>query len=72
MENELPELPDDAVEMVREIRRRKYEATKHMTREELWAYEQEGVAKMKQLMKEVNPDDYDFSWLRGKSTEPVT
>ena len=66
MENEFPELPDDAVEMVREIRRRKYEATKHMTREEKWAYEQEGVDRMKQLMKEVNPDDYDFSWLRTK------
>ena len=39
-------LPDDVVEMVREIRRRKYEATKHMTREEKWAYEQEGVDRI--------------------------
>ena len=60
------ELPNDAVEMIREIRNRNYEATKHMTREEKWAYEQKKVDNMKKLMKEVNPDDYDFSWLRKK------
>jgi len=62
----LPDLPNDAVEMIQEICNRKYEERKHMTREEKWAYEQKGVDRMKQLMKEVNPDDYDFSWLRGK------
>ena len=61
------ELPKDAVEMVREIRNRKYEETKHMTREEKWAYEQKGVDEFKKLMKEVNPSDYDFSWLRSES-----
>ena len=68
MQNALPtdEQPKDAVEMVREIRNRKYEETKHMTREEKWAYEQKGVDNMKKLMKEVNPDEFDFSWLRRK------
>ena len=68
MQNTLPkdELPNDAVEMIREIRNRKYEETKHMTREEKWAYEQKGVDRMKKLMREVNPADYDFSWLHRK------
>lgn len=60
------ELPDDAVEMVREIRNRHYEETKHMTVEERRAYDQKGIDDFKKLMKEVNPSDYDFSWLRRK------
>ena len=60
------ELPDDAVEMVRAIRNRHYEETKHMTREEKRAYEQKKVDNFKKLMKEVNPADYDFSWLSRK------
>ena len=60
------DLPNDAVEMVRAIRTRHYEETKHMTIEEKWAYDQQGIDAFKQLMKEVNPNDYDFSWLRTK------
>ena len=60
------DLPDDAVEMVRAIRIRHYEETKHMTREERRAHDQKNIDAFKKLMKEVNPDDYDFSWLRTK------
>ena len=60
------DLPNDAVEMVREIRNRHYQATKHMTREEKRAYDQKRVDNFDKLRKEVNIDDYDFSWLRKK------
>ena len=64
------DLPDDAVEMVRAIRTRHDEETKHMTREEKRAYDEarmtKSAAEFKKLMKEVNPNDYDFSWLRTK------
>jgi len=63
MENDLP---DDAVEMVRAIRTRHYEETKHMTIEEKWAHDQKDIDAFKKLMKEVNPSDYDFSWLSQK------
>ena len=39
------ELPDDAVEMVRAIRDRHYEETKHMTREEKRAHDSARMAK---------------------------
>jgi hypothetical protein len=60
------DLPNDAVEMVRAIRTRHYEATKHMTREEKQAHDKKRYDGFKKLMKEVNPNDYDFSWLRTK------
>jgi hypothetical protein len=60
------ELPDDAVEMVRAIRTRHYEETKNMTREEKKAHDKKRYDNFKKLMKEVNPDDYDFSWLKTK------
>ena len=64
------ELPDDAVEMVRAIRNRHYEETKHMTREELREHNRtryaEAKERMASLKKEVNPNDYDFSWLCRK------
>ena len=60
------DLPNDAVEMIREIRNRKYEERKHMTREEIWACERKSMDDLKRLAKEVNPDHYDFSWLRKK------
>jgi hypothetical protein len=63
MENDLP---NDAVEMVRAIRTRHYEETKHMTREERRVHDKKGYDDFKKLMKEVNPGDYDFSWLRKK------
>jgi len=39
------ELPDDAVEMLRAIRDRRYEETKHMTREEKQAHDSARMAK---------------------------
>ena len=60
-------LLDDTVEMVRAIRNRHYEETKHMTCDEKRAYEQKKVDNFKKLMKGVNPADYDFSWLHKKS-----
>ena len=60
------DMPKDAVAMVREIRNRHYEETKHMTREEKRAHDQQKVDNFKKLMKEVNPADYDFSWLHKK------
>ena len=60
------ETRDNVVEMVREARNRHHEETKHMTVEEMWAYDQPKIDAIKALMKEVNPDDYDFSWLRRK------
>ena len=59
-------LPVDAVERVRAIRNRHHEETKHMTNEEMWDYAQKRIDKFEALMKEVNPNDYDFSWLRRK------
>ena len=60
------DLPIDAVERVRAIRNRHHEETKHMTIEEMWDYDQKRIDKFETLMKEVNPSDYDFSWLRRK------
>jgi len=37
-----------------------------MTIEEMWDYDQKRIDKFETLMKEVNPSDYDFSWLRRK------
>jgi hypothetical protein len=67
MENDQP---TDAVELVRAIRNQHYEETKHMTREEFRAHTEKRYAeakeRMTQLKKEINPNDYDFSWLRKK------
>jgi hypothetical protein len=67
MENDLP---IDAVEMVRAIRERHYEATKHMTREEKRVYDEQrrekSVAEFKQLMKDSKPDYERFPFLAKK------
>ena len=58
------EIPtDDAVAMVRAIRDRHYEETKHMTTEEKRAYDRKRYEEAKKQMAAVNPDDYDLSWL---------
>jgi hypothetical protein len=63
-------LPHDAVERVRAIRDRHYEETKHMTREEKRAYDDQrrakSVAEFKQLMKDSKPDYDRFPFLAGK------
>jgi hypothetical protein len=63
MENDLP---TDAVEMVRAIRDRHYEATKHMTREEKRAYDQKRYEDAKKYMASVDTSQYDFPFLPKK------
>ena len=61
------EIPtDDSVAMVRAIRDLHYEETKNMTPDEKREYDRKQVEKARQTMREVNPADYDFSWLRAK------
>ncbi len=60
------ELPTgDGVKMVRAIRDRMYEETKGMTREEWSEYHHKKYEDAKALMQ-VNPADYDFSFLTQK------
>jgi hypothetical protein len=63
MENEIQ---DNVVEMVREIRERHYEATKHMTHEEKRAYDDKRYEEAKKRMASVDTSKYDFSWLHRK------
>jgi predicted unusual protein kinase regulating ubiquinone biosynthesis (AarF/ABC1/UbiB family) len=57
------DLPDDAVEMVRAIRNRHYEDTKHMTIEEKWAHDQKDYDEFKALMEKSQPDYDRFPFL---------
>ena len=61
MENN--DLPVDAVERVREIRRRHYEATKNMTREEKRAYDRKEYDKAKAAFGNVKTSKSYDSWL---------
>ena len=56
----------DPVEMVRAIREKIYEETKHMTQEERMAHTSQQAAECRRMMQEINPDDYDLSFLRKK------
>ena len=58
------DLPRDAVERVRAIRDRYYEATKHMTPEEKWEYDKKRYEEVKRRRANVDSSKYDFSWLR--------
>jgi len=69
MENDLP---TDAVEMVRAIRDRHYEATKHMTREEKRAYGQKEYEEAKEYMANLKPDYDRFPFLAKKSEQVTT
>ena len=64
------ELPHDAVERVRAIRDRHYEATKHLSREEKQACARkridQSVAEFEKRMANVKPDYDRFPFLRGK------
>ena len=61
------EIPtDDAVAMVRAIRDKMYEETKNMTPEEKQEYGRKRLESVRQKMAEVNPADYDLSWLTSK------
>jgi len=54
---------DDGVAMIRAIRDRFYEETKNMTPEEKREYERKQLADARQRMKEINPADFDLSFL---------
>jgi len=64
MEND--DLPVDAVERVREIRRRHYEATKHMTPEEKRDHDRKRYEEAKAYMATVKPDRSRFPFLAKK------
>jgi len=57
---------DNPLEMVWAIREKIYEETKHMTREEQMAHLTQQADEARRRMKEINPDDYDLSFLRRK------
>jgi hypothetical protein len=67
MENDLP---TDAVELVRAIRDRHYEETKHMTREERRVYDEKridrSVAEFEKRRANVKPDYDRFPFLAKK------
>lgn len=54
------------IEMIWAIREKIYEETKSMTREEKSEYTRKQCDEFHELMKEVNPGDYDFSFLHKK------
>ena len=61
------EIPtQDSVAMVRAIRDRHYEATKDMTAEEKREYDHQRLERARRKLAEVNPDDYDLSWLKSE------
>ena len=60
------ELPDDAVEMVRAIRDRHYEETKHMTREEKREHDRQRYEKAKEWLATGKPDYKRFPFIAKK------
>ena len=58
---------DNPLEVVWAIREKIYEETKHMTVEERMEYTERQAAKCRREMQEINPDDYDLSFLHTKS-----
>ena len=64
MENN--DLPVDAVERVREIRRLHHEATKHMTPEERRDYDHQRYLTAKAYMANVKPNPAHFPFLAKK------
>lgn len=64
------EFPNDAVEMVRAIRDRHYEETKHMTREEMREYDKKrlgkSIAELNVLRANAKPDPNRFPFLFKK------
>ncbi len=57
---------DDPLEMVWAIREKIYEETKEMTPQEFTEYIRKGNEDFNRKMAEVNPADYDFSFLNKK------
>jgi len=67
------DLPIDAVERVRAIRNRRYEETKHMTREEKTAHDRQrmekSVAEFKERTANLKPDYDRFPFFAPKKTQ---
>jgi len=57
---------DNPLEMVWAIREKIYEETKDMTPEEDREYTRKQSEEFRRLMKEINPGDYDLSFLHKK------
>ena len=57
---------DNPLEMVWAIREKIYEEIKDMTKEERLAHLTRQADEARRKMKEINPDDYDLSFLRRK------
>jgi hypothetical protein len=57
---------DNPLEMVWAIREKIYEETKDMMKEERMAYTRQHADNARRMMKEINPDDYDLSFLHKK------
>jgi hypothetical protein len=57
---------DNPLEMVWAIREKIYEETKHMTQEERMTRTSQQAAECRRMMQEINPDDYDLSFLHTK------
>ena len=56
----------DSVAMIREIRDKIYEETQHLTLEEKKDYYERELKRFQQRSKQLNPDDYDLSFLSLK------
>jgi len=56
----------DSVAMIREIRDKIYEETQHLTLEEKKDYYERELKRFQQRSKQLNPDDYDLSFLTLK------
>ena len=62
----------DPLEMVWAIREKIYEETKHMTIKERMEYTERSAAECRRMMQEINPDDYDLSFLYAKEDKQET
>ena len=68
----LIEIPvDDSVAMVRAIRDKHYEETKHMTYDEKMAYYEKKAEAFQRRMDQVEPDYDRFPFLAKKKAEPA-
>ena len=62
------EIPtDDGVAMVRAIRDKMYEETKHMTPEEKWEYDSKQLERARERLAATKPDPSRFPFLAKKS-----
>ena len=57
---------DNPLEMVWAIREKIYEETKNMTQAERMAHMTRQADEFRRSMQEINPDDYDLSFLHRK------